>query len=134
MKNSEDDMQEREARQHALNLTKAVQDTADLRQSDAPRWEGLRRRLTREGVAVEDAAIADRFIDDVATEFGLVITQGDRAFSFEFDFSRDEDGRDIEYADARLSEWRELDRHRREVYKRELKVGREVLDSETPDR
>lgn len=130
MSMSDEDRAMREARQHSLNLVVASQDTDDLRKSEQPRWQRLRRRLEQEGIAVEDAAVADRGTEDHALESGLVITRDDRAFSFEFDFLRDEDGQGIEYEDARVTGWNELDEKRRNIYARRLRAGREILRRE----
>ena len=63
-------------------------------------------------------------------ESGLVVARDGRAFAFEFDFFRDEEGRDLTYEDARVSMWEELDQERREIYKRRLVAGHEVLEEE----
>ena len=123
---------EREAMQRQTNLAASREDTDELRHSYQPRWERLRRRLEQAGIRPEDAAIVTRNTEDTALEFGILIVRDGRAFGFEFDFLRDEDGRRIPYEDARVSAWEELDQGRRDLYEPDLQIGREVLEREAP--
>lgn len=125
---SDQERQRREAKQRITNLNAAIQDTRDLRGNEQPRWQRLRQHLAEEGIAVEDAVVAERGTADTALESGIVLARDGRAFYFEFDFLRDEEGKSIEYEDARVSEWEELDDRRRNIFARELETGREVLE------
>lgn len=118
---------ERESRQHKLDLMAANENTVALRSSTQPRWQRLRQRLEEEGIDPEDAAIPDRHTEDTALEFGIVVAKDGRAFSFEFDFLRDEKGLELEYEDARVTAWEELNEHRRQIYQREVALGQQVL-------
>jgi hypothetical protein len=121
------------ALQRELNLTAAAKNTRDLRHSDEPRWRRLRQRLEQEGLAIEDAVVADKNTEDTSLEFGIVVARDGRAFSFEFDWLRDEEGRELAYEDARVSSWEEIDQWRKETtYGRELEIGREILKREKP--
>lgn len=122
--------EERAAMQRDTDLLAARHDTQVLRHSMEPRWQRLRGRLEDAGIALEDAAIATRNTEDHGLEFGLVVARDGRAFAFEFDFLRDEEGRDLTYEDARVSRWEELDQKRKEIYERDLVAGRKVLEEE----
>lgn len=123
---------EREAMQRQLDLAAARQHTGSLRRSTQPRWERLRSRLELAGIRLEDAAVASKNTEDRALEFGLLVARDGRAFSFEFDSLGDDEGRDISPEDARVTSWEELDQGRMEIYRREIDIGRELLERGAP--
>lgn len=122
--------EERDAMQRQRNQAAARHDTQDLRRSMEPRWQRLRGRLEEAGIALEDAVVATRTTEDVRMESGLVVARDGRVFVFEFDFLRDEEGRELTYEDARVSTWEELDQERKKIYKRDLVIGHEVLEED----
>lgn len=123
---------EREAANDGRTSPPAKKHTDELRHSEEPRWERIRSRLEHAGIELEDAAIASKHTEDHALEFGILVTRDGSVFGFEFDFLRDETGQSIEYEDARVTAWEELDQSSRDLYKRALETGREVLEGEEP--
>jgi hypothetical protein len=92
-------------RQHASEMTQL------LRTSSEGRWRNVREQLTKIGVDLDDAAVANLGPDDLKMEAGSIITRNGRCFLFTFDWSTTEDGEaEGSYADAWLWAWREIDR------------------------
>lgn len=118
---------EREAMQRLSDLAAAREHTHKLRYGADPRWERVRAQLERARVRVEDAAIASKNTEDHRLEAVLLVARDGRAFSFEFDFLRDEQGRDLSYEDARVAGWEELDERQLEIHGRSIEIGREIL-------
>ena len=106
--------------------------TPKLRTSNEPRWERLRTRLAEVGVAPTDAAVGSLFPDDVNLEFGILATRDGRAFSFEFDFLRDESGNAIPSpAEARVEPLVQLnERQMTFTYARGVWAAHEYLSEE----
>lgn len=123
--------QERKREQRELNITSGEEKTRKLRFDEKPQWERLRQCLAKEGIAPADAVVCRKHDEDVKVEFGIIATRDDRAFTFELDFHRYPDGRDVpSYDDAWVSDWEELDERRRELYAGDLEVAREIFARE----
>lgn len=112
-------------------ISEPVKKTLELRFNEQPRWERLRQCLTKEGVAPADAVVCRMHDEDVQLEFGIIATPDDRAFSFELDFLREAEGRDVpSYEEAWVSEWKEFDERLRTIYADDIEVAREIFARE----
>ena len=101
--------------------------TAQLRTSDETLWVDIRDRLEREGESASRSAVATLFPDDVALEYGLIVTSSGRVFELEVGLARDEGGRLVR-APRHVISFVELEPERKkEVFPSHTKAAQEML-------
>jgi hypothetical protein len=114
---------------HRDRLAWAARCTAEFREGASLRWRNLADRLSKEGVAPDDAAISDFGPDGGGLATGLVVTRKGRVFEFtlalggaeQTDFTGSLD-------DGYVFDWTELDGGDLEgIYLDAFDIGREIL-------
>lgn len=114
--------------------TLAAVSTRRLRTSSDPLYVKLRALLIERGIQVDEDVLADLSEVDADQDRGVIVTQGQRVFTFtyvygvtyEADLRRRED---FEGPDVRLDAWTEITHRWQELAANEVREARELLST-----